>query len=456
MNKGYALSLVLISLIALSTTVSQPVKADSQAPQLQWSKTYGPYEGYSVIQTDDGGYVISGVNATNFGHGYDLTLPILIKTDSSGNLQWERTYQDYDIHLEATRVMQTKDGGYLISGPYTNSAEFSWLIKTDAQGNVQWNMTNSAGFAYTPVLETKEGNGYLIVGKNGWLLRTNTQGNVQWNKTLYDSTIVGQVIRTSDGNFVVSGVVGNSLGGSNGMLMKADDKGNVLWVQVFGPKEASSNIGNGLVVETNGGYTSAGSWNHLYWVVKTDYNGNLVFNKTYGLTPSVGVGFTLMTKSSDGGCLITGGSGEYSLLMKLDSEGNTLWSKYYSLSGDFVWGIRSMTPTYDGGCAATTVNTIMKVDAFGNVQWNQTFSGNLNFVALTNDSGLAVTGQLNNSIWAVKFAPESSMSPSLLSTPSPSIPEFPSWIILPLVLIFTLSTILLINERWKRRLRTSV
>ena len=40
--------------------------------------------------------------------------------------------------------------------------------------------------------------------------------------------------------------------------------------------------------------------------------------------------------------------------------------------------------------------------------------------------------------------------------PSPSVPEFPTWIILPLVLITSLSAILLIKEKWKRRLRSRV
>ncbi len=63
----------------------------------------------------------------------------LVKTDSFGNVQWNKTYggagTDYRYN-----VHQTVDGGYIMLG-YTSSfgagARDGWLVKTDALGNMQ-------------------------------------------------------------------------------------------------------------------------------------------------------------------------------------------------------------------------------------------------------------------------------------------------------------------------------
>jgi hypothetical protein len=88
-NKATGLSLITISLTALCVCLAQPVKAESQPPITEWSKTYAGQEAYAVIQTADGGYVIAGMNATLADRGYSYFLPMVIKTNSLGEEMWQ-------------------------------------------------------------------------------------------------------------------------------------------------------------------------------------------------------------------------------------------------------------------------------------------------------------------------------------------------------------------------------
>ena len=119
------------------------IKTDSNG-NLLWSKTFGGSNddyGYSVWQTNDDGYIVAG-NTDSFGAGaFDI---YVIKTNSAGDTLWTKTYGGIDNDDGVNSVQQTSDGGYIIGGS-TNSFGAGnrdiYLIRTDSSGNPIWSKT---------------------------------------------------------------------------------------------------------------------------------------------------------------------------------------------------------------------------------------------------------------------------------------------------------------------------
>jgi len=194
------------------------VKLDANG-NLQWTKTIGGpgnEMGQSLIQTSDGGYAIAGAT-TSFGAGYADVY--VVKLDANGNLQWTKTIGGKNIE-EGFSLIQTSDGGYAIAG-YTTSFGAGgldvYVVKLNANGNLQWTKTiggpkDDWGIS---LIQTSDG-GYAIAGITSsfgagewdvYVVKLNANGKPQWTKTIgakNENHSKSSLIQTSDGGYAIT------------------------------------------------------------------------------------------------------------------------------------------------------------------------------------------------------------------------------------------------------------
>jgi hypothetical protein len=309
----------------------------AQAPDTLWIKIYdGAFgdKGFDIKQSSDGGYIITGVTGNNF-YSNDIDL-WLIRTDENGDTLWTRTFGG-DSSDAGYSVAETSDGGYIITGrTMSYGADFNdvWLIKTNASGDSLWTKTFE-GRSGQSIYETNDG-GYVFIGSK--LIKTDPNGDTLWTKNHWG----GRSLQlTNDGGYILTGkVVYNPWSlpykqNSDVILVKTDEKGDTLWTKTFGGDGFDS--GSSVQQTKDGGYIIAGT-SHSFntdgstdvWLIKTNMNGDTLWTRTFSSADSVTDAGSSVHITEDGGYLIQGityFSNRDLFLIKTDTDGNILWTK---------------------------------------------------------------------------------------------------------------------------------
>ncbi len=373
--------LALTALVFLLLAAFLLGTARTWAQTYYWAASYGGWswdEAWSIQQTTDGGYVVTGWTESFGASGVKFWV---LKLREDGTIQWQKTYgQWWDV---ASFIQQTSDGGYAVTG---------------------WTWSSGAG------------------GSDFWVLKLDGDGNIQWQKTYggREDDQAESIQQTTDGGYVVAGWTESfGAGDSDIWVLKLDGDGNVQWQKTFGGEDSEATSAEPIQQTTDGGYVVTGRTESFeadgadFWVLKLNGDGNIQWQKTYGGTADDQA--KAIRQTSDGGYVVTGwtasfGAGNWDIwVLKLDGGGGIAWQKTF---GGKKWdGAYSVRQTSDGGyvVAGDTKSFgegdsdlwILKLNGNGAIQWQKTAGGvqtdGACAVRQTSDGGYAAAG------WTASF-----------------------------------------------------
>ena len=404
---------------------SSEIPKTSFIGEVAWLKSFGGSEddtARAVIATTDGGYAVFGFSNSTDGDLNAKNLAVndywLLKIDAEGALQWSKTYGGSKDD-RGQSLVQTQDGGYALTG-YAMSSDGdgsvnkgfhdNWILKLDATGTIEWE--KSFGFSghdhSYDLLETEDG-GLFFVGflditsaradgntektnsavRHGvgefWGTKIDAKANVEWRGYFggTNNDRAHAVVRADDGGYVMAGFtesndfdIANSRGSYDFWVVKVDDKGNLVWEGSFGgtgierAQDIAKTKDGGYVITgntfSNDTDVSSNNGESDIWLLKIDANGTKVWDRSYGGSQfEDGQSVSL---SKDGGFIIVGNSKSIDIDLNANAGENDIW--------------------------------LVKTDANGNMEWQKTFGGaglDFGYDALeTEDGGIVLVGEMSS------------------------------------------------------------
>ena len=320
---------------------------------------------------------------------------------------WTRTYGGPN-NDEGRCIQQTADGGFVIVGNYewSGSNVDIYLIRTDPMGDTLW--TNKYGGDYQEyafdIKITSPDNGFIIAGtksmsgttnKDVYLLKLDSNGVYNWEANFggsYDDW-GKSVYQTTDGGYIIAGYYSFGYFNRDIYLIKTDSEGILSWERTYGGNFHDQ----GCCVQqtSDGGYIVAGekgisSTDIQAYVLKTDTNGDIDWDYMYG-NNYYDYAYFIQRILPDNGYIVVGKKGitnsnDDILLFKLTLDGNLVWDHIYGGPwNDAGKCVRQTNPDNNfvivGETYITNTNQdlyFFKTDTSGNIIWSDTLGGNLN------------------------------------------------------------------------------
>jgi hypothetical protein len=257
------------------------------------------------------------------------------------------------------------------------------------------------------------------------ILHVNAQSfNINWDNTIGggDTDELYDMASTNDGGYILAGEsssdAGNdksedNYGGTDGWVVKVDAMGEVEWDATIGDDNyerihSISQTADGGYIFTGFGVGPDDSRGYGdYWVVKLESTGQVAWDTLYG-TDARETGISIMQTSDDG--FIVGGTRkaeDFSYVdlwvFKLDANGDIQWEQTYD-NANAEDELTGMDTTSDGGYIIGAVSVdenkedywTLKIDENGTVEWDTVFGGaeddRLHVVRQTMDGGFILGG----------------------------------------------------------------
>lgn len=296
-----------------------------------------------ILQTADSGYLFAGYSGFNSGDvtgnhgGSDVWV---VKLSNSGSIQWQKSYGGSNSE-QAMAVKQTTGGGYVVAantmsvdgdvtGLHGASGRDYWILNLDSTGNLNWQKTygGSKDELPTDVIQTTSG-GYLITGCSNstdgditghhgdtlhsdmWIVNLNSDGSLNWQSSLgwNDNEYAAQVTQMNDSSILIGGWTNDTTNAVSAsyhpgfILMNLNGNGQLNWQKAF---VQDSCFVYGTVVTKDNGFIMTGKFVGINGIGNGDYE--VMKLSPYSLNTNI-----LIAKTHPGGNCYSGSSIKCSL-----------------------------------------------------------------------------------------------------------------------------------------------
>ena len=304
---------------------------------------------------------------------------------------WERFLGEDDKTDQAQDILQTPDGGFLISASLYSFQEYgTQVFKLDEQGNLDWTEVYGLGVvpntARTSIFKHPTGN-YLLYSDNGvgtgsiGVRLISPNGNLIWEVSYPDLMTSTAPIGFME---IAGGYLSASVYSDTIYQWKIDYDGNLLWEKYT--EVVGIGGGGGFAPSLDSGYVVANIKNFDFILVKFDSDGNLEWTSE-GITPDFESGNVRIAPTADGGYVMASdltGPQDYLAFLKMDENGNQLWNTTYSNPVNLPSLAREFIETSDGSlllcgdASAASLAFIIKLNPQGNFVFYRNYSNSTN------------------------------------------------------------------------------
>lgn len=403
----------------LQTTVTEPSAGEDQyffkiqekleAPNAIWLGSHsGSREeahGHYIMECQDGGFLQVGETGIPGSNARIL----VVKTNADGTLDWKKQLGSGNRNM-GNSALEVTDG-YLISGMLSSNSAILKLNKTT--GSTIFSKTHNNGgidgfehIALTPsgilavgFIRAEDAENTFFPYAQGYITFLDAEGNRTNGQSVNSYMSHAYRIKPIGSDYIISGTTEDAL---QFAVIKINSFGDVLWYKTYGGTNQDHCFG--MDVATDGsifltGHTisetvapdeTVDSTPWETFTMKLDSSGNQLWEKKRGNPRGFDARYihdeTWGVKATcDGGCIISAGTGdEYPYSAQIDGVYSDQWEAY-----------------------------IVKYDANGNLEWEETFSSEdfglegdwaAEDIDLTSDGG-AIIAVDNGEFGFLKLAP---------------------------------------------------
>jgi hypothetical protein len=357
-----------------------------------WQHCYGGSDDDQVRSTIpyNNGYLFFGYTESTDGDisynpNPETRTAWLVNIDNKGNIIFDTCYNEGYNYTYGRKIFYNDSILYLTgtAGPNNQGGiQGYWLAQIDSNFNLTWQdvlggsyvedprggcIAHDGGIIVSGITGSPDGDIEEYYGTfDNWLVKLNADGSRDWVKTYGNvgAEEGGNIIPTSDGGYIYACSGYNQLPGNTyceghdgqmaeAWLIKLDANGEKEWHRCYG---GSYNDLLRQIIELDDGYiisgftrSADGDINNFHgiageaydgWLLKTDFNGDIIWSKCYGGTYDDNLGrifinednsFTIIgaTESHNGDVQGNTAPNRKSVLwlIKIDGNGNLLYQK---------------------------------------------------------------------------------------------------------------------------------